>query len=140
MLGPQPFRGPTLETLARKDSPFANALVVTSTFSGLAQDKILVLTNMSGAAQPGAGTGVTQVEIHGFGAAGTAFNIYRKYYAATDDVDVVFNWQGEIMVRGRGTGNDTLICEATFDLATASNVLRFSYMGYIIPRANVAEY
>jgi len=139
-MGEASFRGPTIETLARQEALAGTAASLTIDFSGLAKDKLLVLTNVSGRLQPGTAQFVVSIQVGGFTAAGARFDIFRNGFPATDDLDAWYNWQGEIMVRGRGGALPTLRATAVFDAGVANNQVAFAYNGYIIPRANVAEY
>lgn len=139
-MGEASFRSPTLETLARQSSSAATASSITIDFTGLAKDKILVLTNVSGRIQPGTSQFVVSIQVGGFTAAGARFDVFRNGFPATDDLDQWYNWQGEVMVRGRGGVLPTLRVTSIFDAGVANNQLAFGFMGYVIPRGNVAEY
>jgi len=139
-MGEASFRGPTLETVARKSSKGDTAAVIDIDFVGLAQDKILVLTNAAGVCTPGLAQAAKSFVITGFTPAGAPVNILQRRFLETADLDEEFNWQGEVWLRGRGGSNVTLQAHVSFDAGVASNTLTFSFFGQIIPRANVAEF
>ena len=139
-MGEPSFRSPTLETIARKVVTGGAATSVVAEFTSLAKDKLLVLTNVSGNLGPGATQACVSIKVDLFTAAGANFNVYREVFPETANLDETFNWQGECTVRGQGAPNVVVRATAVFDAGVASNQLSFSFMGYIIPRANVAEY
>jgi len=139
-MGEASFRSPTLELISRDISETASATSVVSSFSELAVDRLLILTNISGKLEPGATQGTTGLIVQGFTGAGAPFNVLRLVFPGTADLDEAFNWQGEVMMRGRGRAMVTFRGTAAFSAGVAANQLEMYFSGYIIPRANVAEY
>lgn len=139
-MGEASFRSPTLELISRDITVTASLASVVTSFGTLAVDRLLILTNIAGKVEPGATQDTTGLIVQGFTGAGAPFNIFRLVFAGTADLDEAFNWQGEVMMRGRGREMPTLRATAAFNAGVAANQLEFFFSGYIIPRANVAEY
>lgn len=139
-MGEASFRSPTLELISRDISKTESAVSVVTEFVTLAVDRLFILTNISGKVEPGATQDTTGLIVQGFTGAGAPFNIFRLVFPGTTDLDEAFNWQGEVMMRGRGREMPTLRATAAFNSGVAANQLEFFFSGYIIPRANVAEY
>lgn len=139
-LRPGDFGSISFELIQRKITTSGTATGLTAAFSDLAKDKLLVLTNMSGILEPGTGQGNVAVAVNGYGGGGSFHDIFRLVFAETADLSDAFNWQGTVVFRGRGPGEKTIGADAVFDSGVNSNTVRLSITGYIIPRANVAEY
>jgi len=133
-------RSVTIETINRETGVTASATTINNEFTSLANDRIFVLTNISGILLPGAAQGVASVTCSVFTASGAGVDVFRLVYPATADLDETFNWQGEVWVRGRGGTDRVFQVQAKFSAAVAANTNNMAFSGYIIPRANVAEY
>lgn len=137
---PKDIAGQTFETLSRAVSNTATAAVRTFTFVDLSKDKVLVLTNVSVDGDPGAGQNVVSLRVEGFTAALLGFTIAVVIPPGTADVTEELNWQGAVYLPGGGDGTTQVQIAVVFNAGIASNALRASLHGIIIPRGNVAQF
>jgi len=137
---PKDVSGPTLEVLSRIATEAGTATTVTFEFSNLAKDRILILNNVSARGTPGATQACTNLVIRAVTAAGLFFDVARNTFVVAADVVQTLNWQGSVFIPGGGTPSTTVQVNADFDAGVASNTVRVSIHGTIIPRANVAQF
>jgi len=139
-LYPIDVASPTLELVTRElSSTLTNALVELS-LTGIPTNKILVLSNVTLLADPGATQSVTFLEVAAFTGAGARFLIAQERPVAVADQNRVLNWQGECWIPGRGDAAISVTVGAGFSAGVAGNNLVLGLFGSIIPRGNMAMF
>jgi len=132
--------GPTFEMVSRDLNNAGSATEVTVTLTGVPKNKILVLSNISAIALPGATFSVVALQLAGFTGAGARLLIQQERFPADADETKTLNWQGEIWLPGRGTGEISVEVEGTFSSGAASNSIFIGLFGVIIPRGNASAF
>lgn len=107
---------------------------------GIPKDKILVLTNVSMQARPGAGQHIVDMAVQGITAAGLIFDIATERPLIDADQSRSLNWQGEVYIIGTGSGNRTVRLVWTYDAGVASNASNAGVHGIVVPRGNSASF
>lgn len=129
-----------MEVLSRLATPAATATTVEFTFTDLAKDRMLILSNIAIRADPGATQALTSLQVFGFTPGRLEFDIVRLNPVITADLTQDLNWQGQVYLLGGGTPSNTLRFRAGFDAGVNSNALRIGFHGIVVPRANVAPF
>jgi len=132
--------GPTFEAIARTLTVADTATIVAINLTGIPKNKVLVLSNVTCFANPGATQGVTAITVSMRGAQGAEVNVASEQFVVVADQNQRLNGQGEIYIPGRGEGNASVGFSAQFDAGVASNQGIFHLNGVIIPRGNVATF
>ena len=109
-------------------------------FSDLAKDRVLVLTNVSVIAQPGAAQFVREMKIQAFSQGVENFNVDQRLPLGVVDQDEVLNWQGEVYIQGGGPDTDTIRIFTFYNSAVAANAMTVGIHGIIIPRGNLGGF
>jgi len=135
---PRDVAGPTFEVLHRVQNADASSTSVALQLSIIPKDKILVLSNISIQAIPGATQACEDIRFSAFTPAALEFNISRFVAAGTADTSVAFNWQGEVYIHGRADNANNVQAAAIFDAGANSNGIRVTFSGIVIPRGNAA--
>lgn len=130
---------PTFEVYSRTDSDTQAAIGVSVGFFGLPKDRVLVLSNATLLADPGATQNVSDMRMEFLTA--TGLNVpFARGQAGAGDQRRIENWQGEIYIFGQGPDLFNLLFNATFNAAVNPNLLNASASGVVIPRANMASF
>lgn len=137
---PKDVTGPTFEPLYRQDDQSTAATILDFVLVDLAKDRMLVLSNLTLRARPGAGNTVTSVQLVAFTAARLEFDIARLTPVQAADQDITLNWQGQVFIMGGGANSNLLRARAIFDLGVVPNQMRVGIHGVVIPRANAAAF
>jgi len=132
--------GPTFELVSRDLNAAASATEVTTTLTGVPKNKILVLSNVSVIALPGATFSCIAIQLAGFTGAGARLLIQQERFAVDADETKTLNWQGEIWLPGRGGTDISVEVEGTFTSGAASNSIFIGLFGIIIPRGNASQF
>lgn len=135
---PKDVSGPTLELFSRQLATTTATNPIQLAFSGIPKDKILIVTNLSLSANPGATQAVENMSVLGTFPAGIATTIEQNFPLQVADLTEALNWQGEVWIPG-GDQNQ-LIFSATFDAAANPNFMSVHAYGLIVPRANTANF
>jgi len=139
-LSPIDVASPTYELWTRVTSgALANVNVIAFTL-GIAKERVLVLNNIACEGFPGAAQACTAIRVVGITQAGQEFSIIRERFAASANAGQNVNWQGDIWIAGRGTGENIIIARAEFDAGVAINNIAMDLQGAVIPRGNVATF
>jgi len=109
-------------------------------FDQLPKDRVLVLTNVSLIAQPGAAQFVREMKIQAFSQGVENYNVDQRLPLGVVDQDEVLNWQGEVYIQGGGPGTDTVRVFAFFNASAAANAITVGLHGIIIPRGNLGGF
>jgi len=137
---PTDVAGPTLGILSRHFQVSASTTLHVFTFSELAKDRILVLNNVTVAADPGATQVVLALAVEGITQAGLNFSIALKRTEEVADQQEALNWSGEVWIQGAGVGNDSLRITALYDVGTNSNAMLLGFAGLVIPHGNASAF
>jgi len=132
--------GPTFEIVHRNLDNSGTATQIVSQIAIVPKDKILVLSNFTVIAVPGATQAITNFRLSGFTQAGQEFNIMRQVAAETADINDTMNWQGEVYLHGRADQAINIQVIVNFDAGVASNLIAASLSGVVIPRGNAANF
>jgi len=132
--------GPLIELFTKRVDASASSTTVSSNLTGLAKDKILVITNITADLDPGATQAVIRVVIQARTPAGVTFAIAQRGFAAVADLRSGFDWQGEVALGGRGVDVASIFLDGVFDAGVNANATTLSVFGYVIPRGNVAPF
>jgi len=137
-LYPKDVAGPTLQLISRSFDDADTAVQIESSVTGIPEDTILVLTNVTIQATPGATQACNQLQFRTFTRAGLrVWGAFETPAVVADKLESL-TWSGEIWVPGSGAGNISVTLRSNFDAGAASNRMFSSINGYIIPKANVA--
>jgi len=136
---PTDTSGPTFQVIARDFNVSTAAVTITHSLTGLAKDRVLVLTNASLYATPGATQAVVTLQLYAFTGAGMQHQVMRESPLQVADQIESMNWQGEIFIQGRGVSTNLWLI-ATFDAGVNANRLQAGFDGVVIPRGNTAAY
>lgn len=128
------------ELVHRGNQETDTATTLTMSLSGIPQDRMLMLANVTIDAVPGATQAVTQILLQIETHAALQSAIARERFVVAADVDRTLNWQGQVFVLGQGAGNDSVIASISFDAGVNANVARASFSGVIVPRGNIAAF
>lgn len=131
--------GPTFEILSRVLNNTDTSGTIVVELTGIPKNKVLVLSNASLFADPGAAQTLLTMDLSGLTAAGALFPI------VTGAPDVVakrqaLNWSGAAYIPGRGDTDPSLRLTAVFDLGVAGNFAQMSVHGVVIPRGNASSF
>ena len=132
--------GPQFEILSRHDQISASSLILETLITDLPKDKILVLTNVSVAADPGAAQGVVELAIQGVTQAGLNFTIARKLPIGTTGESDELNWDGEVYIQGGGDGATSVRVISVFGTDTNANLSTVGIHGIVIPHGNAGAF
>lgn len=130
--------GPSFEVANRTLQESGSNNPIELVFNDLAKDKILVLTNVTVDANPGATQFVTDLLINGRTGTGTEFGIARATPVFNADESHSLNWSGSVYIIGNQAGEDSLRFRAFFNANANANAFTVSWSGIIIPRGNAA--
>jgi len=138
---PTDVSGPTALILSRHFQISGGGLTLLEVFfSDLAKDRVLVLTNVTIQANPGATQAVNQLKVQGLAQGQENFGIDQREPLRTADQNETLNWQGEVYLQGGGPGTDTVRMFAAFNGAANANAITVGLHGIIIPRGNLGGF
>lgn len=137
---PTDVAGPTALILSKHLQISTGATTVEQFITGLAKDRVLVLTNVSIKADPGAGQSNLQIKIQGFSQGIENFNIDQRNFVAAADENHELNWQGEVYIQGGGPALNNVRLFSTYSSAVAANTMTVGVHGIIIPRGNLGGF
>lgn len=132
--------GPTALILSRHFQLSAGATLLEFFFSDLPKDRVLVLSNVSLLAAPGATQAGRAMSIQAFSQGVENFNIDQRIPLFVADINQVLNWQGEVYIQGGGPGTDTLRIFTVFSAGANANAITVGVHGMIIPRGNLGGF
>ncbi len=132
--------GQTFEILTRQDQLSAGVAFFSRVLTGLGKDRILVLTNVTLTAEPGATQFVDELRIQGVTHTGVIFDLATDVFIHAVDEQVSLNWEGEIYIPGGGTDADFVRNTANFNAGVNANLVTNSWHGIVIPRGNSAAF
>lgn len=134
---PKDVSGPGIEIYSRTLTLINEAdASLEQLFGPIPSDKIFILTNVSVFCNPAAAE-CTSISVLMIGPQGIQNTIANENFAGAAATDRSLNWQGEVWILG-GAPN-TLRMTAAFDDAVANSMFGSAF-GYVIPRANVAQF
>ena len=137
---PTDTAGPTALILSRHFQSSSGITLVEFLFSDLSKDRVLVLTNVSIIADPGAAQGVREIKIQALSQGQENFTIDARIPLNIADQIEVLNWQGEVYIQGGGPGTNTLRIFSFYSAAVAANTMTVGIHGIIIPRGNLGGF
>lgn len=137
---PKDVSGPTFELFSRSATVTDTATAVVFTVTDLPKDRMLVLSNVTVFANPGAGQALSGITVDAVTAARLGFAIARLNPVPLADANIAFNWQGQVFVLGGGADSTLLTVTATFDAGVNANAIVTSVHGVVIPRANASPF
>lgn len=137
---PTDTAGQTLQFLNRTDQRSGGAVLDEFFFIGIPKDRILILTNATLHAVPGATQSVTDMSIQGVSGTGEIFDIARRLDAVDADVPRTLNWVGDIWIAGGGGPSATLRFFNLYSANANANLSRVGFSGFIIPRGNAGAF
>lgn len=130
--------GPSFEIINRTDQESGSNNPIELFFTDLPKDRILVLTNVTIDANPGATQFVTDLLINGRTGTGTEFGIARATPVFNADENHSLNWSGSVYIMGNAAGEVSLRFAAFFNATAAANAFTAAFSGIVIPRGNAA--
>lgn len=136
---PTDTSGPTALILSRHLQLSAGQALIELLFTDLAKDRVLVLTNATIQAIPGATQTVLQMKLQAFSQGVENVNIEQQNFTGAD-INRQLNWQGEFYIQGGGPGTSTVRTFGFFDAFAAANVVTVGIHGIIIPRGNLGGF
>jgi len=137
---PTDVAGQTLQFLNKVDQRSGGAALDEFFLIDVPKDKILILTNATLAAVPGATQSVSDMSIQGVSGTGEIFDIARRLGEVVADEDRTLNWSGELWIAGAGAGNASLRFFNLFSAVANANLSRVGFSGFIIPRGNAGAF
>lgn len=132
--------GPTALILSRHLQVSSAAVQLEQFFANLPKDRILVLTNVSVASDPGSGQAISEIAIQGLSQGITNFTVARLLPPITTALNRDLNWQGEVYIQGGGPGTNTVRMFTQFDAGANANLMTVGLHGIIIPRGNMGGF
>lgn len=137
---PTDTAGPTFEPLSRAFQIGGAFLLIEALLIDIPKDRVLVFTNATVQALPGATQTVTEIKIQIVTQTGLVVDVATSSGSQTADVIENLNWSGSYYVAGGGAGNRTLRLIASFDANANANTLTAGIHGIIVPRGNIGAF
>lgn len=137
---PTDVAGPTFEPLSRAFQTGGAFLLIEHLLSDVPKDRVLVFTNATVQALPGATQAVTEIKIQIVTQTGLVVDIATDSGPQTADLIRDLNWEGSVYVAGGGDGARTLRIIASFDANANANTATAGIHGIIIPRGNIGAF
>lgn len=137
---PTDVAGPTALILSRHAEVASALSVQIFTFGDLAKDRVLVLTNLTVKAKPGAAQFVTEIQVQAFSQGESSFNVAQETPTGIVNQSEVLNWQGEVYIQGGGPATQTINIFTFFNASVTVNTMRLGLHGIIIPRGNLGGF